>query len=119
MDGNTFIGFCYVTDVGYCQKCGNIFEYGWNGCKPMSQDKTCPKCGSFEDVETEDHIESHIHMIKMLRDCDITNDEQKRSMRKDISDLNEIRRKFDAFHEEKDRKRREQLEQIREAQYGR
>lgn len=105
MDGNTFIGFCHETDIGYCQKCGNIFKYGWNGCDPLSEDKTCPKCGAFDKVETDGDIESHINMLKMLRDCNITNDEQKRSIRKEISDLNAIRRKFDAFREEEDKKR--------------
>jgi len=101
---DTFIGFSNSYDNGYCKKCGNMFTYHWNGCNPLSEDKTCPKCGSFEDVESEYHIESHISMLRMLIHNDnITNEEQKKKIRKEINELNKIRREFDKYNEEREK----------------
>lgn len=108
--GNTFIGFSHSYDNGYCKKCGNIFTYSWNGCKPFSEDKTCPKCGAFDEVETEHHIESHIQMIKMLRNTDIMTEKGKKSAIKDINELNRIRREFDKYNNKKEGKRQKDYE---------
>jgi len=102
--GNTFIGFSNSYDNGYCKKCGNMFTYHWNGCNPLSEDKTCPKCGSFEDVESEHRIESHISMLRMfIHNDDLTNEEQKKKMRKEINELNRIRRELDKYNEEREK----------------
>jgi len=105
--GNIFIGFSDDYDNGYCKKCGNIFTYHWNGCNPLSEDKTCPKCGSFEDVESEHRIEDHVSMMKMfMRNDDLTNEEQKKRTRKEINELNRIRREFDKYNEEREKARK-------------
>jgi predicted RNA-binding Zn-ribbon protein involved in translation (DUF1610 family) len=101
---NEFIGFSNSYDNGYCKKCGNMFTYHWNGCNPLSEDKTCPKCGSFEDVESEYRIESHISMLRMfIHNDDLTNEEQKKKMRKEINELNRIRRELDKYNEEREK----------------
>ncbi len=101
ISGNTFIGFRNDYDYGYCRKCGNIFKYNWNGCNPLSENKTCPKCGEFSEVETKHHIETHIEIIKMFRDHDILSptDDSKEYCRKEINELNRIRREFDKYKE--------------------
>ena len=126
--GNTFIGFSHSYDNGYCKACGNIFTYGWNGCNPLSEDKTCPKCGSFDDVESEHRIESHISIIKMFmghddlffKDESLTPEERekkleesKKRMRKEINELHRIRREFDKYNEEKEKNREEEREEER------
>ena len=122
---NTFIGFSNSYDNGYCKKCGNIFTYHWNGCDPFSENKTCPKCGSHDDVETEHHIESHIDMLKMFMNhddllvWDKTLSPEKREeklekarqrQRKEINELHRIRREFDKYNEEKEKKRQKDYE---------
>lgn len=108
--GNIFIGFSNSYDNGYCKAYGNIFTYHWNGVNPLSEDKTCPKCGSFDDVESEHRIEDHIQMIKMLRNTDIMTEKGKKSAIKDINELNRIRREFDKYNEDKEKKREEERE---------
>lgn len=104
-NGNIFIGFSDAYDNGYCKKCGNIFTYHWNGCNPLSEDKTCPKCGSFSEVESECRIEGHVSMLKMfMRNDDLTNEEQKKRTRKEINELNRIRREFDKYNEEREKR---------------
>ena len=110
MDCHTRIGFNYVSSLGYCKKCKHIFRYGWNSCRPLSEDSSCPKCKSRKNVETENFIETRIQMLRGLTHSNIINDEQKKYLRKDISDLNEIRRKFDEFEEEERKKRNEEFE---------
>jgi hypothetical protein len=112
--GNTFIGFSHSYDNGYCKKCGNIFTFHWNGCNPFSEDKTCPKCGNHDEVEAEHDIESHIDIIKMFMRCDdlLIGDEDKieesrKRMRKEINELNRIRREFDKYNEEEKLKEEE------------
>jgi len=120
--GNTFIGFSYSSDNGYCKKCGNIFTYGWNGCNPFSEDKTCPKCGAFNEVESEHDIESHIDTIKMFMRCEnlffrneiltpeereIKLEESRKRMREEINELHRIRREFDKYNEEQTLKEEE------------
>ena len=107
--GNTFIGFSHAYDNGYCKKCGNIFTYSWNGCKPLSENKTCPKCGSFDDVESEHRIEEHIVMLKMFRGWNDVTEKQRKSFNQQINELNKIRREFDKYNEEKEKKREEEL----------
>lgn len=127
--GNTMIGFSDSYDHGYCKKCGNIFTYHWNGCKPLSENKTCPKCGAFDEVETEGFIEQHIDMMKMFMghdellawDKNLSDEERAEKaekkrikIRKEINDLHKIRREFDKYKEEreirleKERKQREE-----------
>jgi len=105
---NTFIGFSNSYDNGYCKKCGNIFTYHWNGCKPLSEDKTCPKCGSFGDVESEHRIEDHIVTLKMFKGWKEVTEEQRTHYIKKINELNRIRREFDKYNEERDKKREEE-----------
>ena len=110
--GSTFIGFSHSYDNGYCKKCGNIFTFHWNGCNPFSENKTCPKCGNFNEVETEHDIESHIDIIKMFMRCEglLLGDEEKveklrKRMRDEITELHRIRREFDKYNEEQEKKR--------------
>lgn len=122
--GSTFIGFSHSYDNGYCKKCGHMFTFHWNGCNPFSENKTCPKCGNHDEVETEHGIESHIDMIKMFMGCDglfkdktlsqeenekRTDDSHKR-MRKEINELHRIRREFDKYNEDQNKKRIEDRE---------
>jgi hypothetical protein len=97
MDGNTFIGFYDAYSKAYCKKCGNLFVYHWNGCEPMCEDKTCPNCGEFDEVETENHINTRIDILKMFRGFPESNDDEVKRLRKQISELNAIRRKFDEY----------------------
>jgi hypothetical protein len=111
---NTFIGFSNSYDNGYCKACGNIFTYHWNGCKPLSEDKTCPKCGSFDEVESEHRIEEHISMLKMFKEWKDVTEKQRKGFIKQINELNRIRREFDKYNEEKEKKREEEREEERE-----
>jgi hypothetical protein len=111
--GNTFIGFSHSTDNGYCKKCGNIFTYSWNGINPLSENKTCPRCGSFDDVESEHRIEDHIVTLKMFKGWKEVTEEQRTHYIKEINELNRIRREFDKYNEEKEKKREEEWDKKR------
>ena len=102
LNGNTMIGMRDDYSYGYCKKCGNIFEYHWNGCNPFSENKTCPKCGSFDEVETENHILLHIEMLKgFLHFTEIIDDDddKRENVRRNINELHKIRRAFDKYKE--------------------
>lgn len=113
-NAHTTIGFSDDYDHGYCTKCGNIFTFHWNGCNPLSENKTCPKCGAFDEVETENFIEQHINMIKMFRSSNFLTEKGRKEAPKQINELNRIRREFDKYKEEReirlDRERKQREE---------
>lgn len=128
-EGHIVIGFSHAYDNGYCKKCGNIFTYSWNGCNPLGEDKTCPKCGAHNEVETEGFIEQHINMIKMLMGRDelltldkklspeereIKAEQSRKRMRKEINELHRIRREFDKYKEEREVKLKKEHEKAEE-----
>jgi predicted RNA-binding Zn-ribbon protein involved in translation (DUF1610 family) len=102
MDGNTFIGFSHEHSKAYCPHCDYIYEYSWNGCKPLSENKTCPECGNHDDVVSENFIETSISMSRMTSHHEDLTDEERKYYRKKISDLNAIRRKFDEYDKRKE-----------------
>jgi len=121
--GSTMIGFSDAYDHGYCKKCGNIFTYHLNVCNPLRENKTCPECGAFDEVETEGFIEQHIDMMKMFMRHDellawgdnLTKEEKeekaensRKKMRKEINELHRIRREFDKYKEEREIRLREE-----------
>lgn len=107
MEGNVFIGCSSASSLAYCPHCDYVYEYFWNGCNPFSEDPTCKKYGNFKDVVSEHHIEMHIEFARSLshHEGEPFTDEHRKSFRKVVSNLNAIRRKFDAYREERDANR--------------
>lgn len=101
MDGDTKIGFCHVSEKGYCKKCKKVFSYGYNEIHGLRKGEgNCPDCGAgdeWEDVVRSDFVDTSIMLSRGLIRSNITNDEQKENIRASIHEMNRIRRLFDEY----------------------
>ena len=94
--GNMFIGFSRGYAKGYCKRCKKLFGIHYNGVRPESRDDKCPTCHKRDAVETDDFIDQHVTMLKMIRGLEYNDtDEQRKRITKDINDLHKIRRIFE------------------------
>lgn len=89
---NTFIGFCVASSKAYCRRCDYLFMYHWNSCDPFSEDYACPKCGCRDKVETMNFIDTKLRILQLFKSELLDNEEQKKKMQEEISDLNNIRK---------------------------
>lgn len=94
MDGNSFIGFCWHEVKAYCKRCETTFKYGYNsaGRGIDSGDNTCPICHKNDMVETNQHIDTHIQMLRGFSHSNLMSEESKKIARKEINDLLKIQR---------------------------
>lgn len=92
MDGNTRIGMSHERVKAYCKRCKKHFTYSYNGCKPMSENSSCPECSKNDQVETEKWIDNHIDLLQHL--VYIHKEEKQKIIREEIYELYKIKGEF-------------------------
>lgn len=92
MNEDTFIGFCWHEVKAYCKRCEKSFKYGYNsaGRGFDSGNDTCPICHKRDMIETNDHIDTHIDVLKSF--IRIATDDGAKKIRKEINELLKIQR---------------------------
>jgi len=94
MDGDTFIGLCWHEVKAYCKRCEKSFKFGYNsaGNKFAYGDYTCPICNKNDEIETNQHVDLHIEILRSFAKSHLSNDEGKKRLRKEINELLKIQR---------------------------
>jgi len=109
----TFIGFCWHEIRAYCKRCNKTYKYGYNSAGGGSGggDFRCPICHTkeFADIETDDFAEMHLQMVRGLIRSNITNDEQKKRLRKEVNEILKIQRIWMAEKEQEEKEFHDKL----------
>ena len=103
INGNTRIGFCSISELGYCKKCEKIFKYYYNLYSGLRKGEgNCPICGSgdiYGDVIRSRNLDMLIQMSHSLSYSNLLTDIQKSKITDETNELSRIKKLFSEYEE--------------------